>query len=97
MAMMANTGTRQKAKAHPLEVAGFDKVILLMIYGETPVGEKALGTIFLGLLRPEQEPVFAIFRSLFASMVCNRGVVNETRIAILIPPAASYQSSGESF
>jgi hypothetical protein len=30
-AMMAKTGTTQNAHTHPLEVAGFDKVILLIM------------------------------------------------------------------
>jgi len=44
---------------------------------------------FAGIVaRPEQEPVFAIFCSLSASMVWSWSVVNATRVAILIPPMA---------
>jgi hypothetical protein len=48
MATTANAATMQNAETNPLEVDGFDKVILLMMNGETPTGEITLGKIWCG-------------------------------------------------
>ena len=52
------TGTMQNAQTHPLEVAGFDKAVLLRFTSETPCEGKILGTLYSGIIaRPEQETI----------------------------------------
>jgi hypothetical protein len=67
MATTANAATMQNAETNPLEVDGFDKVILLMMNGETPTGEITLGKTWR---RNHSAPEPARIFSIFGQLVC---------------------------